>query len=44
MVYVFAGTCATTGFVIMLLLLPVFAAGFLKIGKKTAKEEKATHV
>lgn len=44
MVYVFAGTCATTGFVIMLLLLPVFAAGFLRIGKKTAKEEKATHV
>lgn len=42
--YVFAGTCATTGFVIMLLLIPLAVFAFIRTGKKTVKEGKTTNV
>ncbi len=44
MLYVFAGTCATTGFILMLLLVPLTAIAFFRTGKKAVKEGKDTNV
>lgn len=44
LLYIFAGTCATTGFFLMLLPIVLAVASFLKTGKKKAKEGKAENV
>lgn len=44
MVYLFAGTCATTGFIIMLLFIPPFLFVVIRQNKRKKQESEAKHV